>query len=114
MYTCTTCSNTYSNEPFCWHGGDGFYCSEECLPIGTLDEYEALSYTGLLEYYRSLLEEPFASKTRKERGELLFEVNDLHDSVMPYLMEDGENFYCGELQELYDKVCILQQKWEAI
>lgn len=114
MYTCTTCSTHYTNEPFRWHGGDGSYCSINCLPDGTLDEYEAFSYSELLQYYRELALEDFASKNRKERKELLFEVNELQDFAMPYLIEDGENFYIGELHGLYYKADALRRKWEAV
>ena len=114
MYTCTACSHTYTNEPFRWHGGDGFYCSVHCLPIGTLDEYEALSYSELLQYYRELINEDFIGKARNKRAELLFEVNELQDLVTPYLIEDGENFYIGELHDLFDKVNALREKWEVI
>lgn len=114
MYTCTTCFRTYSNEPFRRHGKDGFYCFIDCLSIRTLDEYKALSYSELLQYYFELTEEPFASKTPKERGELLFEVNELQDFVTPNLMEDRGNFYCEELQNLYDNMNALRGKWEII
>lgn len=57
MNACKTCDTQFKTEPFLSDEIEGFFCSMDCLPEGTLDEPYALSYAFLMAFYVELTED---------------------------------------------------------
>lgn len=107
MEICVACGLGFVDESF--RSLAGLYCSERCMPDGTLDERGALSYTGILAQYRELAVLPTFERF-SELDEKLSEIAELRYAATEYLAMDDEVFYYGQIQTLYDRIDALHSE----
>ncbi|MDN4608468.1 hypothetical protein [Sporosarcina highlanderae] len=108
MYICFTCSSEFSEEPL--RANDSLFCSEICLPEGTLDELHAISYVGILESYREYADGYIRFSSLDERDDALVEISMLRDSAFVYFAESRWDYYCKQIQYLHDCIDDLYEK----
>ena len=111
MKQCSNCKREFYHKEFVWHGGEGQFCSVDCLPEGVLDETYAMDYVFLVERFNEIQEKCWSITSYEERQNLMSEIDDCIVQCEEYQLGDLEgSFYKYELRKLYNDFSNLQDK----